>query len=63
LPLRWIGRRDPAATVAVFPSDHFVSEPAMFMAHIAQIASWVDEHPDRLVLLGAHATGPEVEYG
>jgi mannose-1-phosphate guanylyltransferase len=63
LPLRWIGRRDPAATVAVFPSDHFVSEPAMFMVHIAQIASWVDAHPDRLVLLGAHATSPEVEYG
>ena len=63
LPVHWIARQDPSATVAVFPSDHFVSEPAMFMAHIVQIAAWVDEHPDRLVLLGAHATGPEVEYG
>jgi mannose-1-phosphate guanylyltransferase len=62
-PLHWIARRDPGATVAVFPSDHFVSEPAMFMARLAQIAAWVDEHPDRLVLLGARATGPEVEYG
>jgi mannose-1-phosphate guanylyltransferase len=62
-PLHWVARQDPGATVAVFPSDHFVSEPAMFMAYIAQIAAWVDEHPDRLVLLGAHATGPEVEYG
>ena len=35
----------------------------MFMAHVTQIAAWVEEHPDRLVLLGAHATGPEVEYG
>ncbi len=62
-PLHWVARQDPGATVAVFPSDHFVSEPAMFMAHIAQIAAWVDEHPNRIVLLGAHATGPEVEYG
>jgi mannose-1-phosphate guanylyltransferase len=62
-PLHWVARQDPGATVAVFPSDHFVSEPAMFMAHVTQIAAWVEEHPDRLVLLGAHATGPEVEYG
>jgi mannose-1-phosphate guanylyltransferase len=62
-PLHWVARRDPDATVAVFPSDHFVSEPATFMAYIAQVAAWVDEHPDRLVLLGAHATSPEVEYG
>jgi mannose-1-phosphate guanylyltransferase len=62
-PVHWVVRQDPGATVAVFPSDHFVSEPAMFMAHIAQIAAWVDEHPERLVLLGARATGPEEEYG
>ena len=62
-PVHWVVRQDPTATVAVFPSDHFVSEPAMFMAHLAHIAAWVDEHPDRLVLLGAHATSPEVEYG
>jgi mannose-1-phosphate guanylyltransferase len=35
----------------------------MFMAHVAEVAAWVVEHPDRLVLLGAHATCPEVEYG
>ena len=63
LPLHWIARQDPDATVAVFPSDHFVSEPAMFMAHIAQVAAWVVQNPERLVLLGARATGPEVEYG
>lgn len=62
-PIHWIARRDPGATVAVFPSDHFVSESATFMAGIGKIVAWVDEHPDRLVLLGARATGPEVEYG
>ena len=63
LPMHWIARRNADATVAVFPSDHFVSEPATLMAHIAHVADWVDEHPERLVLLGARATGPEVEYG
>lgn len=62
-PVHWIFRRDPGATVAVFPSDHFISDDERFMAHIARIAAWVEEHPDRLVLLGAHATSPEVEYG
>ena len=63
LPAHWICRQDPNATVAVFPSDHFVLEEAAFMAHVARVAAWVNEHPDRLVLLGAQATDAEVEYG
>jgi mannose-1-phosphate guanylyltransferase len=35
----------------------------MFMEHIAHVAAWVNEHADRLVLLGAQATEAEVEYG
>ena len=62
-PIHWIARQDPDAIVAVFPSDHFVSEPATFMALVGRIAAWVHEHPARLVLLGAHPTSPEVEYG
>jgi mannose-1-phosphate guanylyltransferase len=62
-PIHWVARQDPDAIVAVFPSDHFVSEPATFMALVARIAAWVHEHPARLVLLGARPTSPEVEYG
>jgi len=62
-PIHWIARQDPDVIVAVFPSDHFVSEPATFMALVGRIAAWVHEHPARLVLLGAHPTSPEVEYG
>ncbi len=62
-PIHWIARQDPDAIVAVFPSDHFVSGPATFMASVARIVAWVREHPARLVLLGAHPTSPEVEYG
>lgn len=62
-PAHWISWRDPDATVAVFPSDHFVLEEAAFMAHVASVARWVERHPDQIVLLGAAASGPEVEYG
>lgn len=62
-PAQWVAWQDPEATIAIFPSDHFVLEEAALMDHVARIAAWVDEHPDRLVLLGAQATEPEVEYG
>lgn len=62
-PAHWIAWRNPEATVAVFPSDHFLLGEASFMAHVAEMASWVDKQPDRLVLLGARPTSPEVEYG
>ena len=42
-PIHWVARQDPDAIVAVFPSDHFVSEPATFMALVARIAAWVHE--------------------
>ncbi len=62
-PAHWIAWRNPEATVAVFPSDHFLLGEASFMAHVAEVATWVDKQPDRLVLLGAQPTSPEVEYG
>jgi len=63
VPAHWISWRAPDATVAVFPSDHFILEEAAFMAHVAKVGAWVARHPDRLVLLGAHPSDPEVEYG
>jgi mannose-1-phosphate guanylyltransferase len=62
-PTSQIARRDPGATVAIFPSDHYVASEARFMAYVAEVGAWVDGHPDRVVLLGAKATVPEVEYG
>jgi len=62
-PATRIAWRDPDATVAVFPSDHFITGEAAFMAYVAEVGSWIDSHPDRLVLLGARATSPETEYG
>ena len=62
-PTSVIARRDPDATVAVFPSDHYIPSDDAFMAHVAEVGAWIDAHPARIVLLGAQPTEPEVEYG
>jgi mannose-1-phosphate guanylyltransferase len=58
-----IRRIDPEATVAVFPSDHYIREEDTFLAHVAEVVRYVERHPERLILLGARPTSPEVEYG
>ncbi len=63
LPIHWIERRDPGAIVAVFPSDHFVSDEPRFMAQVRRVATWVRGNPHRIVLMGARPSGPEEEYG
>jgi mannose-1-phosphate guanylyltransferase len=63
LPLLWIARRDPMATVAVFPADHFVWEEDRFVDHVLSALAAAQAWPDRLILLGVEADGPEVEYG
>lgn len=62
-PIFHIARKDPAATIAVFPSDHYIPSDALFMACVAEVKAWVDANPDWMVLLGAKAMSPEVEYG
>lgn len=62
-PVHRIAREHPFATVAVFPSDHFIPGEVAFMAYVAEVSAWIDTHPDRIVLLGAQPTEPEVEYG
>jgi len=62
-PAHRIAWTAPDATVAVLPSDHLVGSDAAFMAHVGEIAQWVDRHPEQTVLLGAQPTSPEVEYG
>ncbi len=63
LPLLWIARRDPKATAVVFPADHFVWEEDRFVGHVRSALSAATAWPERLVVLGVEADGPEVEYG
>jgi mannose-1-phosphate guanylyltransferase len=63
LPLMHIYKRHPEATVAVFPSDHFVYEEDLFMSHIAIAFHAVEQNPKLFVLLGLEPSEPESEYG
>ncbi len=63
LPLLWIAGRTPSATVTVLPADHFIWEEARFARHVRAAVGVAAHHPDRLILLGAEAEGPEPSYG
>jgi mannose-1-phosphate guanylyltransferase len=53
----------PLGAVAVFPSDHYVSDEAGFMAHVEAALSAVEARPDLVILLGIQADRAEVQYG
>jgi len=63
LAAHWISWRNPDGVLVVFPSDHLILGELTFMAHILNLAAFVDRHPERLLLLGAPATGPQMDYG
>ena len=60
LRLRTIAPDDP---VALFPSDHYVSDDRVFMWNVEQALETVEVRPHLPVLLGIAADRPEVEYG
>lgn len=63
LPLLHIYRRDPQASVAIFPSDHFVLEEDRFMDHVKAGFEHASLNPFNVVLLGVEPAQPEQEYG
>lgn len=63
LPLLWIARHSPVATVAVFPADHFIWEEDRFERHIRAALALTQHLPDRLILIGVKADGPETKFG
>jgi mannose-1-phosphate guanylyltransferase len=58
-----IGEAAPLGAVALFPSDHYVSSDARFMAHVERALAAVQVRPDLVILLGIEPDGPEVQYG
>lgn len=52
----------PTASVAIFPSDHYVEDDGAFMRHVELAFDGVRARPDLLVLLGITPDGPEVGY-
>lgn len=58
-----IAALDPDAIVALFPSDHYVSDNRKFMAHIRTALDTAHRRRDLVILLGVEPESPEVEYG
>jgi mannose-1-phosphate guanylyltransferase len=58
-----IVRLDEDAVVAFFPSDHYYSQEDKFRAGIASGFELAESHPQNVILLGAVANRPEIEYG
>ncbi len=54
---------DADAVVAFFPCDHYYSDDNAFTLTIRSAMAFAEEHPTSLILLGAQAHYPEVEYG
>jgi mannose-1-phosphate guanylyltransferase len=52
----------PTASVAIFPSDHYVADDVAFMRHVDLAFDGVRARPDLLVLLGVTPKGPEIDY-
>jgi mannose-1-phosphate guanylyltransferase len=62
-PLLAVRARDPRATVAIFPSDHFILEESVFMGHVGQAVQFLADHPSLVLLLGISPERPETGYG
>jgi len=56
-------RSDVEAIVAFFPCDHYYTDGDGFALTIRSAIGFAGEHPTSLILLGAQAHYPEVEYG
>jgi mannose-1-phosphate guanylyltransferase len=64
LPLAHITHRDPAATVVVFPSDHFIQDEERFISAVEKALAELKKNPTKMILLGmTPQEGEETEYG
>lgn len=61
--LMTLAERDPAMVVAIFPSDHYVSDDHEFMRRVESGVRVVETWPKKTLLLGATPTAAEVGYG
>jgi mannose-1-phosphate guanylyltransferase len=58
-----VAKESPEASVAFFPSDHYLSDNARFMDQINLAFDTVHAEPKKLVLLGITPKHPETAYG
>ena len=63
LPLMHVRACDPEAIVVIYPSDHYIHPEDRFLEVLQRAIGAAERLADRVVLLGASPSGPEVEYG
>ncbi|MDH4327980.1 MAG: sugar phosphate nucleotidyltransferase [Nitrospira sp.] len=63
LPLTYVRAADPQATVAIYPSDHFVHPEQQLIDAVRHAALVTDLLEDRLILLGIQPDGIDLDYG
>jgi mannose-1-phosphate guanylyltransferase len=63
LCLHFIAQQDEDALVAFFPSDHHYSNCAAFRSSVESGLRLMPEYPQSVLIIGAEARCPEVEYG
>jgi mannose-1-phosphate guanylyltransferase len=63
LPLAYVAHRDPLATVAIFPSDHFILQEERFMEAVRHGVRETQTFPWNMTLLGILSEGPKDGYG
>jgi mannose-1-phosphate guanylyltransferase len=51
------------ATVAVFPTDHYVDKNWAFIGHVMRAVNAISHMPDKIALLGIAPDSPETGYG
>ena len=63
LPLAHLSHRAPGATVAIFPSDHFIVEETRFMSFVERVVEETRRFRQAVTLLGMTPTAIEDGYG
>jgi mannose-1-phosphate guanylyltransferase len=63
LALLRILQRGPESVVAFFPCDHHYSNDGAFASAVRAAMAYAQSYPESIILLGAEARYPEVEYG
>jgi mannose-1-phosphate guanylyltransferase len=61
--LMQIARTSPDATIAVFPTDHFVDNDRAFIAHVLSATCLVHQFPQKIAILGVTPSHPDTGYG
>ncbi|MBA4312385.1 MAG: hypothetical protein C0417_07120 [Chlorobiaceae bacterium] len=62
-PLLKISSVDLEASVAIYPSDHFILNENKFTESLSHAAKFVDDYPECIVLVGVYPDRPETSYG